>query len=54
LHLRLTEEVTVFLSCKSDVDDFPSNDDTDVATSISTHKEPSNSKANTEGYLSRL
>jgi hypothetical protein len=32
LRLRLTEEVIVFLSCKSDVDDFPSDDDTDVAT----------------------
>jgi len=54
LRLRLTEEVIVFLSCKSDVDDFPSDDDKDVATSISTHKELSNSEANTEGSLSRL
>jgi len=45
------EEVKVFLSCKSVVDDFPSDDDTDVATSISTHR--AISEANTEGCLSR-
>ena len=47
----LTEEAIFFLSCKSDVADFPSDYDTHDATSISTHKEPSNSEARREECL---